>query len=141
MLFVQGFKLSAFGDVINLDPEGKLSVKLVSANSHTEGKVYMALSAADETVEGDSDSENSASLSTNLALDGVLEPSHCVPIRTVNSGSAHNRIGIFRAGDHELHTRVLDGTDVLSGSSIVRFYYRCVNTYCFGHRPKAKSPS
>ena len=138
---MQGFKLSAFGDVINLDTEDKLSVKLVSANSHTEGKVYMALSAADETVQGDSGNENSASLSTNLALDGVLEPSRCVPIRTVNSGSAHNRISIFRAGDHELHTRVLDGTDVLSGSSIVRFYYRCVNTYCFRHLPKANSPS
>jgi hypothetical protein len=84
----------------------------------------MAISPADDAVDEDSDDAEAASLSTNLALDGVLEPSHCIPIRTVSSGSAHNRISIFRAGDNELLARTLDGSSVLSGSTIVRFYYR-----------------
>ncbi len=61
---------------MNLDADGKLSVKLVSANSHTEGKVYMAISAADSTVGSLDADDTTASLSTNLALDGVLEPSY-----------------------------------------------------------------
>lgn len=90
----------------------------------------MAISSADHdndlTADDADHDEHSTSLSTNLALDGVVEPSRCIPIRTVSSGNSYNRISIFRAGNHELLARTFDVCDVLSGSTIVRFYYRCV---------------
>ena len=120
---VQGFKLSAIGDAINLDAEDKLSVRLMSASSQTEGKVYMSISGAEvNTSLSDADSNKRASLSINLALDGVLEPSGCIPIRTVSSGNVQNRISIFRAGDSELVARTQEISSTLSGSTIVRFY-------------------
>jgi hypothetical protein len=118
-----------------MDSDGKLSVKLVSATAQTEGKVYMAISSADvddnHNAENTSHDAHSLSLTTNLALDGVLEPSHCIPIRTVSSGSTHNRISIFRAGSHELLARTFDVCGVMSGSTIVRFYFRYVDCCSF----------
>ena len=128
---VQGFKLSAIGDAINLDADDKLSVRLMSASSQTEGKVYMSISGAEvKTSLSDADSNKRASLSINLALDGVLEPSGCIPIRTVSSGNVQNRISIFRAGDSELVARTQEISSTLSGSTIVRFYYRYFEFFC-----------
>jgi len=103
----------------------------MAANSQTEGKVYMSVSAA-------ANDESRDTLTINLALDGVLEPSESIPIRTVSSGNVQNRISIFRAGDRELVARTLEVSGILSGSTIVRFYYRydgsCSSTHTFHSR-------
>ncbi len=93
--------------------------------------MYMSVSAA-------ANDESRDTLTINLALDGVLEPSESIPIRTVSSGNVQNRISIFRAGDRELVARTLEVSGILSGSTIVRFYYRydgsCSSTHTFHSR-------